>query len=486
MKRKPYLFKQLHIHNKANPISFHVPGHKSGQAFQMAGGDFPQDILKIDQTEISGLDDLHHPDGVILESQKRAARLFGAEETFFLVNGSTAGNLAMILACCKPGDKILVQRNVHKSVIHGLILAKAIPIYLQPEFILQLGIAGSVPYHTIKQALAEHPDVKAVLLMNPNYYGIGMDMVEIGKLVHQYHIPLLIDEAHGAHFGLHESFPKSSIQMGADIVVQSTHKTLTAMTMGSMLHVRTSSLIDIERIRFFLSVVQSSSPSYPIMASLDATCDMIEKKGERLWGPIMKWLDELDEQMSVLKAIRLQHTLPKQYVLDPLKRIIHSRINNITGFELQKRLEQRGIFTELADLYNVLAIITFGNRKGEIDFLAESLLQLDQSFANQCINEGEINQEIEFITEWNITQPSFVSLDQIIYGSKVSIPIKESMGRIAAEMVIPYPPGIPVIQLGERITEEQIDYVLRLIEQGSRFQGIKDSTISTIQIVERA
>ncbi|MFV9511755.1 aminotransferase class I/II-fold pyridoxal phosphate-dependent enzyme [Tepidibacillus sp. LV47] len=484
-KQDRYLFEQLQFHYQKNPIPFHVPGHKMGKGFNPLGREFFQDILKIDMTELSGLDDLHQPEGVILASEKRAANVFKAKATFFLVNGSTVGNLAMILAACKPGDKIIVQRNVHKSVIHGLILAKAIPIYVQPEYIPSLGVFGSVSIKTIEKVLADHKEAKAVLLMNPNYYGIGIDLTEIAKLVHQYQIPLLVDEAHGAHFGFHKAFPKSSIQMGADVVVQSTHKTLSAMTMGSMLHVNHQSLIDMDRIKFFLSMIQSSSPSYPIMASLDLTTRLLEEKGEALFTQVLEGIDWFEKEASMLQGIQVNHLLPRQYYKDPFKQIIQSRIPNLSGFDLQKRLEQNNIYTELADPFNTLAIMTYGNTFDDIKALYQALLKIDHSFYDVLKTEGKIIPKMEVnLKPIDEKSTSLISLDQIIYGKKKVVPFEASFGMIAAEMVIPYPPGIPIIQLGERITKEMISYLLELKEMGAKFQGISDPTISIIKVVD--
>ena len=487
MKKKPqYLFEQLVAHQQRNPISFHVPGHKMGKGFNPRGGEFFRDVLEIDQTEISGLDDLHQPEGVILESQKRAARVFGTKSSYFLVNGSTAGNLAMILSTCKPGDKIIVQRNAHKSVIHGLMLARAVPVYIQPEFIPSLGIWGSVTVESVKNALVEHSDAKAVLLMNPNYYGIGIDLTPIAQLVHRYQMPLLIDEAHGAHFGFHPSFPKSAIEMGADAVVQSTHKTLSAMTMGSMLHISRNSTINQERIEFFLAMVQSSSPSYPIMASLDLSCQLIESKGETLWDEVIDGIDWLKQHEGKLKGIRLFHSLPNYYLSDPLKLVIQNRYLHHSGFGLQTFLEHKKIYIELADLLNVLAVVTHGNTSEDIKAIYHSLVDYDQFHKDESINEGNTLMEMEYKLEtiFKANTKSSIPLDSIIYGAKQSIPLQEAIDRIAAEMVIPYPPGIPVVQLGERITKQVVDYIYELKGKGAKFQGTKDPSITMIQVLD--
>lgn len=483
-KVKAPLFEKLLSHYQSNPVSFHVPGHKTGQGFPSFGKKVFQDLLKIDMTEISGLDDLHQPNGVILEAEKKAASLFKADQTFFLVNGSTAGNLAMILATCQPGDKIIVQRNVHKSVIHGMILARAVPVYIDSEMIPSLGIPGSISLHTLKEVLKNHSDAKAIFLMNPNYYGIGIDLTEIINLAHLYQIPVLVDEAHGAHFGFHPDFPKSAIQMGADVVVQSTHKMLSAMTMGSMLHVK-GTLIEIDRLKFFLSMVQSSSPSYPIMASLDLARQGIEEHGETLWKEILLGLDWFLEQTHSFQSIRLHHRIASYYYQDPLKLIIHGIVGNISGFVIQELLEEKGIYPELSDLFNTLLITSYGTTIDDLKRLLIVLKEIEQQLpllSKKC-NEKDFTKTFTDYPK-NKFNESKVSLEQILYGRSTTVPLEQAAGKIAAEMVIPYPPGIPVVQLGEEMTQEMINYLIALKNQGAKFQGVLDHQLKNIKVLE--
>ncbi len=488
MENRAPLFEQLLIHYQSDPISLHVPGHKMGQGFNPLGQEIFHSILKIDMTEINGLDDLHQPEGIIQEAEQRAAKLFQADYTFFLVNGSTVGNLAMVLSVCNPGDKIIVQRNVHKSVIHAMILARVKPIYVIPEMILELGIPGSVSFHHIKEALNKHPDAKAVFLMNPNYYGIGIDITDMVGYIHQYNIPVLIDEAHGAHFGFHSAFPLSSLQMGADMVVQSTHKTLSAMTMGSMLHVK-DRLIDVERVRLFLSMLQSSSPSYPIMASLDLARHWIEKEKEALWEKALDLVEWLHDETEGFSILQLNHSLNERYYIDPLKITIHSLYSQITGFYIQKQLEAEGLYTELSDLTNTLAVITMGTKKEDIIRLikglrnmeknAKQLLQLKSITKKKTIKEDQIDYEYLFKGK-----ESIISLEGILYKKKKTVSIKDAINHVSAEMVIPYPPGVPIIQLGERITKDAVEYIVELKRNGARFQGVTDTNLETIKIVD--
>ncbi len=262
------LWNQLQKHASHQPLSFHVPGHKNGFLAGGEGADYFKHILKLDATELSGLDDLHSPEGVILEAQELLAGLHGVSKSFFLVNGSTAGNLAMVLSAAEEKETVLVQRNCHKSILNGITLAKAKPVFLAPEFNEEWGVAGGVALETVKEAIRQYPDAKAIILTYPNYYGMVYDLENIIQCAHDHGIPVLVDEAHGAHLIGGSHFPASAVQLQADLTVQSAHKTLPAMTMGAYLHFN-SRFIKEEKVSNYLGILQSSSPSYPIMASLD-------------------------------------------------------------------------------------------------------------------------------------------------------------------------------------------------------------------------
>ncbi len=470
-KGQVFLFQKLINHYKNSLASFHVPGHKMGRGFNPIGRKYYKEILKLDMTELTGLDDLHQPKEVILESEKRAACLYQADKTFFLVNGSTTGNIAMILTICQPGDKIIVQRNVHKSVINGLILARARPIYIDPEPIPQLGISGGIRKSSLINALRMNEDVKAVLITNPSYYGISINIEAISDIVHKYNIPLLVDEAHGAHYGLHPMFPSSAIQNGADISVQSTHKTLSAMTMGSMLHVK-SKYVDIDRLKMFLSMIQTSSPSYPILASLDLTCDWIESEGKRLWDQIFKYLNTFYKKAINFKNINVIHNFEHdEFLLDPLKIIIHSKNEHYTGIDIQKLLERKKIFPELADFHNTLLIASLGTSNKDFDILYKALVDIDEKIKSN--HKGILNFEyinkINYLENKNTTDVSF---DKILYSDTTYVLIEKAVGNIAAEMITPYPPGIPVVQLGEVITIDRVKYITSLYNMGIKIQGL--------------
>jgi len=260
---KTPLLDQLIFHHKKNPLSLHVPGHKYGRLLDYSKYSAYRGILQLDATELSGLDDLHSPEGVILEAEMLLSEAYGTERSYFLVNGSTVGNLAMILAVLQKGDIVLVQRNCHKSVLNGIELAQAKPVFLGPDYDEDWGVTGGVSPEITARALAMYPGAKALIVTYPSYYGMVNDLQRIIKQAHDVNIPVLVDEAHGAHFISGGNFPKSALQFGADIVVQSAHKTLPAMTMGSYLHLN-SKRIERDRLEHYLHILQSSSPSYPV------------------------------------------------------------------------------------------------------------------------------------------------------------------------------------------------------------------------------
>lgn len=299
------LYTALMKHAHRNTYSFHVPGHHNGDVFFDEAKSVYQSLLSIDMTEITGLDDLHHPTGVIKEAQDLVSRLYGSQESFFLVNGTTAGNLAMILAVCEPGEPILIQRNCHKSVFHAVALAGAKPVYLAPEIDENIHVPAHVSLSVIEKALASYPNAKGLVLTNPTYYGHAADLTAAVKKAHSYGVPVLVDEAHGAHFVLGQPFPPSSLAMGADAVVQSAHKTLPAMTMGSYFHLN-STRIDRDRLTYYVSSLQSSSPSYPIMASLDTARAYVQDIAEKGKLPVhMEHIEKIKRRFASISSIEI-------------------------------------------------------------------------------------------------------------------------------------------------------------------------------------
>ncbi|NAP00553.1 aminotransferase class I/II-fold pyridoxal phosphate-dependent enzyme, partial [Halomonas sp. MG34] len=310
------LFQALKQFTKSSPVSFHVPGHKNGTIFPDKASDSYNEILKLDMTELTGLDDLHAPEGPIAEAERLAADYFQAEHTYFLVGGSTVGNLAMIMAACSRGDKVIVQRNSHKSIMNGLELRGANPIFISPAYEERVGRFTNPEQDTLQEALKRHPDAKAVVLTYPDYFGGTYPLKEMIELAHDYQIPVLVDEAHGVHFSLGNPFPASAISLGADVVVQSAHKMAPAMTMASFLH-HNSSLVSRGRLSHYLQLLQSSSPSYPLMATLDIARAFLATMPRKNMDAVMKSVQEVkrlfgdSENWSIVPA------------KDPLKITLH-------------------------------------------------------------------------------------------------------------------------------------------------------------------
>ncbi|WP_434813513.1 aminotransferase class I/II-fold pyridoxal phosphate-dependent enzyme [Bacillus halotolerans] len=457
------LYHALIQHARRNSHSFHVPGHHNGDVFFDEAKTIYNPLLTIDLTELSGLDDLHHPSGVIKEAQDLVSQLYGSAESFFLVNGTTVGNLAMILSVCDPGDTILIQRNCHKSVFHAVDLAGAEPVYLAPDIDEIMHVPTHVPLDTIKEALKAYPNAKGLVLTNPTYYGHSADLTEIISEAHQYGIPVLVDEAHGAHFVLGEPFPASALQMGADIVVQSAHKTLPAMTMGSYLHLN-SNKIERNRVADYLNRLQSSSPSYPIMASLDLARAYVQHMiEEQKLSDVLQHIQSIKQTFDSLAYAAPVEPANQRITMDPLKLTIRSKCGH-SGFTLQKILERVNIFTELADENQVLLVLPLGGKQ-RID--SETIKKIDHEI------EKTPSDQMNVPAEWEAQPITVMPYPKKVLNTlqKEYVGFDKAAGRLNAEDVIPYPPGIPMIMAGERITRESVQKLSRLISMKTHVQG---------------
>jgi arginine/lysine/ornithine decarboxylase len=440
------------------PISFHVPGHKNGQLSAL-----PEAIkaaMAFDVTELSGLDDLHYPEEVIREAQGLLAQAYGADESFFLVNGSTAGNLAMILAACGEGDTVLVQRNSHKSVFHALELAKVRPLYVTPEWDKDSLTATSLRLEDVQKAIAAYPEVKALVMTYPNYYGMaGKDLGAIISFCHANEILVLVDEAHGAHFVLGSPYPPSALEFGADAVVQSAHKSLPAMTMGSFMHVQ-GHLLDAGKVKKYLRMLQSSSPSYLIMASLDDARSYVQTYSQ----PDKRSFEEKRRQfVDGLKSI------PKLEVFepdDPLKLML--RVSHHSGRQLQRQLEETGIHAELADAYQVLLILPLLKHSHSYPF-AEIRSRIKEA-VRAVLQEERQSVEMKVPDQQTIQMPE-ISYEELESGAFEWLPYPKAYGRISAGMVVPYPPGIPLVLPGEKWTLEKLENLADCLATHAQIQG---------------
>ncbi|MEY8748970.1 aminotransferase class I/II-fold pyridoxal phosphate-dependent enzyme [Alkalicoccobacillus gibsonii] len=469
------LVRAIQQHVKQKPVSFHVPGHKSG-GIVPAGMEAFKDILPYDLTEIEGMDDLHDPTGPVKEAEELLAACYSASRSFFLVGGTTVGNLAMVYALCSTGDHVLVQRNCHKSILHSVELAGVTPVYVDPQVDEQTGIALGLNEDTLRMALSQYPYAKALILTYPSYYGVSTPIAPIIEAAKQAGLLVFVDEAHGAHFSLGPPFPPSSLPLGADIVVQSAHKTLPALTMGSYLHLGDNlKESQVQKIKRALTIFQSSSPSYLIMASLDAARAYLHSYNSDQLNDLLQEVKAFKDEIRTIPQLELVDWEKSGYSWDPLKVTIRS-MSHLTGYELQEKLHDAAIDVELADDQHILLVLGL-ERTGNISEIIDKIKDLLAPFDiidHRQIKEVTSNQEAPTIEEYYG--------DIHTYHTR-KIPFWEADGRVAAEAVIPYPPGIPLLYPGQKIHREILDKIHRLQQAGARFQG-EDVVVKGIYVVE--
>lgn len=452
------LVTQLQQFTSKVSYSLHVPGHKNGKLSRL-----PSSISKAmvyDLTELTGLDDLHAPKQSIAEAEKLLTAYHKTKKSVFLVNGSTVGNLAMLYGTCHPGDNVIIQRNCHKSIHNAINLIGINPIYITPVWDSATKTAASIDLIAIKKAIKQYNNISAIVLTTPNYYGvIAEQLEEITTYCHSKNIIVLIDEAHGAHFGVTEHFPKSALDYGADIVVQSAHKTLPAMTMGAYLHIN-SDRVNQQKILTYLQMLQSSSPSYLIMASLD---DARQYKATYTLQDFVYFNEKKQAFIALLQSIEGIQIVCSE---DPLKLLV--RYQGITGFMLQEKLEKHGVYCELADIYQVLMILPL--LKVNISYPFEQIAQAIKEACKdlQYTNMQSPKPSVDYVQ--NITQPKYGVIEVLHYEQEY-VPLQEAIGRTAAETFIPYPPGIPICLAGEVITEDMLKQLTNLNQVGAYFQG---------------
>jgi len=476
--------------------AFHTPGHKRGQTLDPALRTLMGDrVFLADLPELPDLDNLFAPSGVIQQAQVLAAQAFGAEQTWFLSNGSTAGVIAAILATCNPGDKIILPRNVHQSAVSGVILAGVVPIFVQPDYDPHLDLAHSVAPAAIAQVLAQHPDAKAVLIVSPTYLGVCGDVAAIAHLCHQQHVPLLVDEAHGPHFGFHPDLPMSALQAGADIAVQSTHKVLSALTQAAMIHAQ-GQLIHRDRLSKAVALVQSTSPNYLLLASLDAARRQMATEGKELMERTLQLAEAARSNiaqipgLSVLNLSR-DHS-PGAFDCDRTRLTVMVSGLNIDGFTADEWLNHHcGVIAELPTLHHLTFIVTLGNTQEDIDRLIQGFKQLAQAFRQATSGTAEgrwqrtdgFNPQLDSRSHTVSSFPS-VSPRDAFFATQEIIPIENAIHRVSAELICPYPPGIPALVPGEVITPEAIAQLREIISAGGFLSGCHDPSLKTIKVLK--
>lgn len=477
------LFTALTKHAGKNPIQFHIPGHKKGKGIDPDFREFiGENVLSIDLINIAPLDDLHLPKGIIKEAQELAAKAFGADYTFFSVQGTSGAIMAMIMSVCKPGDKILVPRNVHKSIMSAIVFSGAIPIFIHPEVDSYFGISHGITPESIERALVLYPDTRAVLVINPTYYGISGDLKKIVKIAHSRDIPVLVDEAHGAHIHFHRELPLSAMAAGADMAATSMHKLGGSLTQSSILNLR-GNLVSHKRVQSVLSMLTTTSTSYVLLASLDVARKSLATEGRALLEDTIR---KAEETRSKINQIDHLYCMGREILefstavaMDPTKLLISVKELGITGYKVEKWLRNRfNIEVELSDLYNILCIITPGDTEEDLFTLVQALVELSRENKVQMVKK----------VDSSVLLPEIPSLAlaprNAFYAETEVIPIEQSVGRIIAEFVMVYPPGIPIFIPGEIITEDNVKYTRKNIEAGLPVQGAEDNELKTIRVIK--
>lgn len=476
------LYRKLEEYGHSDYYPFHMPGHKRN--VESVRGKFP---LERDITEIDGFDNLHHPEEILLESQKNAAKLYGTKQSFFSVNGSTAALLAAISAAVPRNGQILVARNCHKAVYHAIYLRSLKPTYIYPQMDEEWWINGGIFPDKVERCLAENPEIAAVLITSPTYDGVVSDIQKIAEIAHKYNVPLIVDEAHGAHFHFSEYFPVSAADLGADLVIQSFHKTLPAMTQTAVLH-NCSERVDNKVLQRFMGIYQTSSPSYILMANIDACMDTMETEGSKMFRDFTCMLENTRKRLSKCRYIRLAD--PKKgengvWDYDRSKLIFSTRHASISGTELHHiLLERYHIQMEMESENYVLAIAAVGDRKEGFERLCQAIEELDQEQDELCEHTAEecacMEQRVS-----NCTLNQVISISDAMEAETEVCLLEESIGRVSAEFAYLYPPGIPLLTPGEQITGQFIRNMRIYMEKGLYLQGLEDYSNQSVRVVSR-
>jgi arginine decarboxylase len=481
-KRAP-LFEAMRDYISKDMAAYHTPGHKQGKGISPEFIDLVGvNVFRMDLCELPEVDNLHDAVTVIKEAQELAASAYSADRSFFLVNGSTTGNNVMVMTVCDPGDKIIIPRNIHKSALGGIILSGAIPVYVDAMWDEELGISHGINIEKLEEALIANPDVKGVLLVNPTYYGVVTDLKKVVDLVHKYNRPVLVDEAHGPHFHFHDALPCSALVAGADMVVQSTHKILSAMTQSSMLHVR-EGRVNIKRAKNVLQLIHSTSPNYVLMASLDVARRQMVLHGRELLERTINLAEDARARLNKIPGItcfgREKCGRFGIFDLDVTKLVINFSGIGLSGFHALDILNERyNVQSEMATLYNVLELVTIGNDQADLDKLVNAV----EDIASRDDYEKDMRVESRVPPIPPIPKATMSPRDAF-FAPTEKVPFANSIGRVCAEIVSPYPPGIPILAPGEQITQTIVEYLQIIYEHGAFINGPEDIRLHTIKVV---
>ncbi len=481
------LFEAVINYAKGRKISFHTPGHKHGVSIPQEFRNFVgEKIFDCDLTLLEEVDSLHEPKSVIREAQRLAAQAYGADYAFFLVNGTSGGNHAMLLTVCDPGDKIIIPRNVHRSVLAGIIFSGAIPVYVMPERDEEHNQMLNVTPEAIDRAIQRHPDAKAILVTHPTYQGIGANLREISRLAKRAKMFFLVDEAHGPHLKFHPDLPPAAMECGADICVQSTHKIISSLTQASLLLARRS--VDVLKLKRILTLLMTTSPSYLLLASLDLARMQMATRGKELLNVAIMLAEDARQKINALPGMfcpgRELAGRPGVHAVDVTKLCINVSGTGLTGFDVAKQLNEKfKIQVEFADLDTILLIVSIGNTEKDILRLVLALdaVGKEAQAAQGAQAPSARKEHLRFPDEL----PEVVMTPrEAVFSATKKVSLKAAVGQISAEVFSPYPPGIPLLNPGERISGEILHYLKELHHRGGRVQGQSDPELRTIKVVE--
>ncbi|AIY82108.1 aminotransferase class I/II-fold pyridoxal phosphate-dependent enzyme [Clostridium botulinum] len=475
---KAPIYEALMKYKKARVVPFDVPGHKQGRGNPMLKEFLGEQCLSVDVNSMKPLDNLCHPVSVIKEAECLAADAFGSKHAFFMVNGTTSAVQAMVMSVCKRDEKVIMPRNVHRSAINALVISGAIPVYINPGVNKKLGIPLGMSVEDVKRAIKKNPDAKAVLVNNPTYYGICSNLKEITKLAHEHGMYVLVDEAHGTHFYFGQDMPISAIEAGADMAAVSMHKTGGSLTQSSFLLLNCD--LRIGYVRQIINLTQTTSGSYLLMSSLDLARRDLVLNGKEIFEKVKNLAQYARDEINKIDGYYAfsEELIDKDTVFDfdRTKLAIFTRDIGLAGIEVYDILrDEYGIQIELGDIANILAIISVGDGALTIERLISALSEIKRLHSKD--KSGMFDHE--YINPEVILTPQ-----EAFYSSKVSMPINESTGNVCAEFVMCYPPGIPILAPGEKITKEILNYISYAKEKGCFLTGTEDAKIENINVVE--
>ncbi|HET4385717.1 TPA: aminotransferase class I/II-fold pyridoxal phosphate-dependent enzyme [Streptococcus pneumoniae] len=464
---------------KKRIVPFDVPGHKRGRGNPELVELLGEKCVGIDVNSMKPLDNLGHPISIIRDAEELAADAFGASHAFLMIGGTTSSVQTMILATCKAGDKIILPRNVHKSAINALVLCGAIPIYIEMSVDPKIGIALGLEKDRVAQAIKDHPDAKAILINNPTYYGICSDLKGLTEMAHEAGMMVLVDEAHGAHLHFTGKLPISAMDAGADMAAVSMHKSGGSLTQSSILLI--GEQMNSEYVRQIINLTQSTSASYLLMASLDISRRNLALRGKESFEKVIELSEYARREIN---AIGGYYAYSKELIdgvsvcdFDVTKLSVYTQGIGLTGIEVYDLLrDEYDIQIEFGDIGNILAYISIGDRIQDIERLVGALADIKRLYSR----DGKDLIAGEYI------QPELVlSPQEAFYSERKSLTLDESVGQVCGEFVMCYPPGIPILAPGERITREIVDYIQFAKERGCSLQGTEDPEVNHINVIKR-